>query len=498
MSTVRTIARHTLIYGLSSVIGRVINFALTPIYVNVFGPADYGLFSDLYALLAYPLVVLTFGMETSLFRFGESDVAGRRLTAGQAYTNAAVLVGALGLVAGVVGWLSAAPVARLLGYAGQADLVRLLVVITVADVWAAVPMARLRQREHAARFAAISLANIGLTVALNLAFLFIWRWGVEGVFWANAISSVVRLGLALIDNLPPSWRADAATLRTMAHYGAYITLAGLAGQLNEMLDKNLLPRLWPEARLWAGRPRTGLEMNGIYAANYKLGMFIVLAGQAFRYAVEPYFLRQQVADEAAHRRGLAQVFHYFMLAGLVTLLGVAAFAPEIVAFDFWGLFGRRTFIPKAYWVGLTVVPLVLLANLALAAYTSFGIWYKRTSQLRYGLLFALVGLVLTVALNALLIPHWGYIGCAVAHLVCYGVMAALCYGVGQHYYPVPYRLDRLGQHLLLVGLALGAMAWLGSTPRGAHPAWPLWKAAICAVVIGVVAWRERAQPVFKQ
>lgn len=493
MSSVGKVARHTLIYGVSSVVGRVINFALTPLYANLFAPADFGLFSDLYALLAYPLVVLTFGLETAFFRFADSEQQGRALSAQQAYTNAFVAVAAFGLVAATLGLVVASSIASALGYPGRGHLVQVLVGIVLLDVLAAVPLARLRQRELALRFTTISLINVGLTVALNLFLLLGLHWGVESIFWANLFASLVRFAMSLAGNLPESWRPDLPTLRAMLSYGAYIMLAGLFGQFNEMLDKNLLPRLWPSDRIYAGEPRTGLEMNGIYAANYKLGMFLVLAGQAFRYAIEPLFLRATPIDETAHRRAMARTFHYFILAGLATVLLVSAFAPEIVSFNAWGLLGKRTLIPRAYWVGLTVVPLVLLANLALAAYISFSLWFKRTRQLRFGLLFALLGVLVTVGLNLWLIPRWGYMGCAVAHLACYGSMALFCYWTGQHYYPVPYKVSRLGVYL---GVVLGALAFLHWSVPPSSVAW-FWKAGVSVLVLAGIALAELAAPPFR-
>jgi O-antigen/teichoic acid export membrane protein len=476
MSLIRRLASQTAIYGMSSIVGRVINWALTPLYVNALRMEDFGVFSDIYALTFFPLIVLTFGMETSFFRFAQNAEH-----SDQAYANSFLSVTVLGLSFGLLGYLLATPIAGVLGYANRPELIQLAVGIIVLDVLAALPMARLRQREKSTRFAIISIANILVTLVLTVLFLAVWKKGVEWAFAANVIASGLRLVMALVGNMPRLKVADPKLLRQMLGYGMWIMLAGLLGAVNETLSRALLPRMWTNGQVYAGWPRTGLEMNAIFAANYKLAMLISLVVQAFRYAAEPFFFRH--AQEEDSPKLFARVFHYFIVLGLVVYLLVGSLAFDIVSFNFWGL-SRYRVMPPTYWVGLEVLPLLLLANLALGAYVNFSVWFKLTGQLRIGLYLAAIGGALTIGINVLTIPILGYMGSALATLVCYTVMAALAYFLGQVYYPVPYRWARPLTYLAL----FTALVWLNSHSLKLHFEY---KAPILVVVLLAVFWFEK-------
>lgn len=488
MGALRKLASQTALYGLSSVIGRLINWLLTPVFVNVFAPEAFGVLQDLYAFTFYPLIILTFGMETAFFRWAEE-----KNYANQAYTNALVTVGVLALGFGVLFGGFHQLIAVPMGYAGQGHFVLLIVGIILFDSLAALPMARLRFREKARRFALISLLNVGITVVLNLFFLFGLglQDDVSYVLLANLIASAVRLGFALVGNLPETWQPDPAAMRKMQHYGLFIMIAGLAGALNETLDRNLLPRLWPEeGALWRGQMLNGFEMNGIYGAVYKLGMFVALATQAFRYAAEPFFFRN--AREKNSPRTFARIFHYYFLATLAMFLLIASFRYEIVAFNFFGLFNFHL-IPREYWVGLEAVPVILAANVCLGAYLNISIWFKLTKQVRYALLFTGVGAAVTVLGNVLFIPEYGYMACAWATFAAYFVMLLLNYLFGQRNYPIPYRFPRL---LLYTALAV-ILVLINDAITGSHPPpaiLSLAKLILCgALVLGAYAL-ETAYP----
>lgn len=450
MSVLRKLASQTALYGLSSILGRLINWLLTPIFVNVFLPAQYGVLSDLYALTFYPLIILTFGMETTFFRWAEE-----RSGAAPAYATACsnVLLFALGFAV-LIGlgheWL-----ARLLGYPDAPRYVLLVGGIIFLDVLAALPLARLRHQERAGYFAFVSLTNIGLMVVLNLVFIFGLglREDITYVLVANLIASGAKLGLSLKGTLPRRLPLRSPLRGPMLHYGLFIMIAGLGGAINESIDRNLLPRLWPaEGALWHGEMRSGLEMTGIYAAVYKLAMFVTLGTQAFRYAAEPFFFRNAGQQESP--RLFARIFHWFMLVALLMFLLVTAFRLEICAFNLFGLLDR-SLIPPTYWVGLEVVPVLLLANVFLGAYVNLSIWFKITKQVRFALLFTGVGVLITLLVNLSLIPLWGYWASALATLLAYLAMSLLVYLFGQRHYPIPYRIRRLGLYL-----ALALLTWL--------------------------------------
>jgi O-antigen/teichoic acid export membrane protein len=485
MSGLRKLASQTALYGLSSILGRVLNVLLTPMYAHYFRPQEFGIFSDLYAQLIFPLTFLTFGLETTFFRFADRDLPAR-----DAYAQSFLTVFYLTLLAAVTVGFNIQLIADWAGYPNRSALYGMLVIITALDAVAALPMARLRYQEKVLWFAIISLTNIGLTIVLNIVFVAVLGWGVEWVFVANIIASAVKLGMALYGNVPHTWALQPGKVRALTRYGFYIMLIGLSGQVNEQLDKVMLPRLWPAGKLWNGTPRSGLELNAIYNVSYKLGMALSLATQAFRYAAEPFFFKQATDKNAPELT--AKVFHYFVLTALSVSLLVSVFAPEILSFQFFGLRDKPLFNPL-YWEGARVVPLILLANTFLGAYITLSMWFKLTGQLRFGLLFSLVGSLVTVLVNALFIPLWGYLACGIAHLACYGIMVTLCYGVGQHYKPYPYRLRPLVIALAAVGFAFLVIQIAANQIPGEARLFGF-KFLICTVTLGALWWLLTFKP----
>jgi len=484
MSLLKKLVSHTAIYGASSIIGRLINWVLTPLYVNLFAPAEYGIFTDLYALSFYPLILLTFGMETTFFRYAKG---GDKSSIEFVYNNAFWTVFAFALLFSLIFGLNYNNLATSLGYKTQPQLVLLLIGIIVVDVLSALPLAKLRYEEKAKNFAFISLSNIAITLILNIIFLLYLGWGIEYVFVANFIASVIRLLLLVEGNLPTHWLPDVKTLKPFLEYGFLIMLAGLAGAMNEMLSRNILPRLWTDGALYKGVSYTGLEINGIYGANYKLGMFIALLTQAFRYAVEPIYFKE--TTDKQHPTTFAQIFHYYTLVCLAFCLIISSFSYEIVSFKVFG----RSLLTEKYWVGLNAVPLILLANMLLGMYLNLSFWFKITGQVRYGIFFTLSGTIITVVINFLTIPFFAYIGSAIASVLCYATMCYLCYYYGQKYYPVPYNLRRLGIYFLFF-LALYFINRFMSYPNTTDLKYTFLKILICGFGIGFIYWIEKKRP----
>jgi O-antigen/teichoic acid export membrane protein len=311
---------------------------------------------------------------------------------------------------------------------------------------------------------------------------------VEWILAANLLASAVKLAMALRGNLPTRWRLHGPTAKAMRRYGLYIMIAGLAGALNEVLGRNLLPRLWPaEGAPWRGEMLTGLELNGIYGTMYKLAMFITLATQAFRFAVEPFYFR--TAQDKDSPRHFARIFHLYTTVTLGMMLVIACFRWELVTFG-WG---DRTLFPVWCWVGLEVVPLVLLANVLLAAYLNLSIWFKLTKQVRYALLFTGGGAVITVGWNLLFIPEGGYMASAWAAVLCYGAMCVACWWLGHRHYPIPYQWERLG---LYTAVTLLLMWWCSAL--SVAPPVPFAITLLKGVLVGSVLWAvyalERYRP----
>ncbi|MDX1909392.1 MAG: oligosaccharide flippase family protein [Bacteroidia bacterium] len=490
MSVLKKLAGQTAIYGISTVLTRVMNLVFTPLYTNapaIVADDGLGMYINLYAYVSFLNVLLTFGMETTFFRFiSESKDPDKT------YAQAFIWVGlAAGIFLGGVALL-VAPVAGMMGYAGREPLLLTVAGVVFLDALAALPLARLRHQERVTLFSTITLTNVLVTIVLNLVLIFGAGWGVEAIFAANLAASAVRLGMALWKNTPPTLRPDLAHLRPMVEYGFFIMLAGFAGIMNETLDRIMLPMRWPEGGVYDGAIQTGLAMTGIYGANYKIAMLISLATQAFRYAAEPFFFK--TAQEKDSPETFARVFHYFVIASLGAFLCISSFAWEILAFDFFGLAGGYTFVGKAYWAGVKAIPVLLLAYVCSGAYINMSIWFKITKQTRFALLFTGVGAAITIAINYWGIPIYGYMACAWATLICYAVMCVLVYGVGQRYYPIPYRIRRI----LVYGVIFLGAWW---ATRQAGPSEGDWlvlgmKVLVCAGTFGGVILAERLMPVF--
>lgn len=483
MSGWKKIVSHTAIYGLSSIIGRAINWGLTPLYANYFTPGEFGVFSDLYSLSFYPLILLSFGLETAFFHFSALENEGEK-----AYAHSFICVATFSLIFAATGLLLSEELAALLGYANRPECVRLLIGIITMDSLAALPMAKLRYDEKPRSYVSVSLANIFFTLVLNFYFILVLNGTITHVFLANFIASAIRLGMALRKNLPQNlFSIHPKTIQTFLSYGKWIMFAGLAGAINEAIDRNLLPRLWPDGALYKGRAFSGDELNGVYAANYKIGMFIALVTQAYRYAAEPLFFRK--AREKHSFIFFAEAFHYFVTVCWVAFLFVGVFSYEIVSFNGFGLF-RKSLLPPEYYIGLEAVPLILLANVFLGAYLNLAAWFKVTGKTRYGLYCALVGAVFTLSINIFLIPYWGYMACAAATALCYFATCCVCYLWGQKFYPVPYRFGRVFAYGLL---ALAAVYGLTGLPLETPYLFGI-KTFICLSLISALFFYEKRFP----
>lgn len=484
---VRQLAGQTLIYGLSSIIGRAVNsVVLSFLYVRYFSPDEFGLFSYFYALISYPIIVLVLGMETSYFRHAHIGTT----TDDRAYSNGYWCVFYVSALLCGLCFLFSESLAAYVGYPQRGLLMRYLIGITFLDVVVAMPMARLRHRERPYHFAAIHMANLGVVIVLNILFVVVFRWRVEAIFLANLISSAVKFVIATLYGIPKNWTLDWKTTAPMLSFGLLIMVAGFAGQINEMLDKNLIVLLWQDGTRFLGKPRTGEEMNGIYNASYKFGMLMAVATQAFRYAAEPFFFRQAGGERSPVL--FARVFHFFALAGLVATLLVATFRNDLAFFDFFGQL-QVPLLPEAYWPGLGIIPIILFSNLFLGLYINVAIWFKLQGKATWGLWFTLMGTVLTVGINYFGIPTFGFFASAWAHVITYGSMFFVCYLIGQRFYPIPYRMDRF---LLYAVVVLFGILLLEYTADGYH--FNRWlQGGVIAVVLGFIYLVEKRWPSFR-
>jgi O-antigen/teichoic acid export membrane protein len=506
MSAIKKLASQTAIYGLSSIIGRIAVWGLTPILTAKMEVAEYGIFNDLYAFVTYFLVILTFGMETAFFRYSGADK-----TDDKPYTQSIMFVTGLALLFVLLFSLSGPVIAGTLGYGDRPILVMMVVWITFFDVVSSLPMAKLRQDERPIVFAALSLFNIFVTVALNLFFIFVLKeTSAEYVFLANLIATIAKFGLLLLVSmpimkrlegkgkilskfagiklLPTTWKIDPVLMRSMAGFGLYIMIAGLFGMINQNADGNFITRIWgKEPAEYNGMLLTGAAMNGIYSANKKLAVFILLVTQAFRYAAEPFFFRH--ASQNKGRVVYAKVFHYFMLASLFAFLMISSFSYEFVSTKIFGF----QLIDQKYWKGLNAVAPLMLSAVVWGAYTNLTIWYKLTKQVRFGILFSGLGVILMVGLFAFMIPAWGYLGAAYAMLITYTLMTALVYLSGQKYYYIPYKMGRIGLHAVIYLGCYLINANIGDGPIFTLPFYKKLVACILAIALSYAI--EKLRPI---
>ncbi|MDD2768987.1 MAG: polysaccharide biosynthesis C-terminal domain-containing protein [Methylococcus sp.] len=462
MNPLKKLAGQTAIYGLSTIIGRLLNYFLVPLYTYQFAnPSEFGVITEFYAYTSFLNVILSYGMETALFNF--SAKSGDK---GGVYSTALLslmLTTALYLLA--LSW-QADGIATLLHYPGHTEYVLWVGWIIALDALAAIPFAKLREQQKAKRFALLKTANILINIAANLFFLGLCKWaydsgtagplawaselynpaiGIGYVFIANLIASGLTLTMLSPELIAARLRFDVALWRRMLSYALPLLVAGLPGMVNETMDRILLKYLLP-----AG---IAMEQLGIYGACYKIAILMSLFIQAFRYAAEPFFFAHYRNQDAKNLYAL--VMNWFILACSLIFLGVMLNIGWI-----------QYFVGAKYRTGLDVVPILLMANLCLGVFFNFSIWYKLTEQTRFGTYLTFWGAAVTLGLNIYWIPRFGYMGAAWATLACYGSMAVLSYLLGRFFYPVRYDLKRLlGYPALAIGI------WLLAEQQESLPYW---------------------------
>ena len=431
MNPLKKLASQTAVYGLSSIVGRFLNYLLVPLHTRIFDKADFGVVTELYAYVTFLIILLTYGMETSFFNFSRKENNSPAV-----YSTALISLLTSSLTFMLMFCMFSGPIAQLLNYTDHPEYVIYFSLIIGLDAITAVPFARLRQQNKATQFALIKLVGIGVNILLNILFLLIFpKWGyyseqvgVGYIFIANLASSIFVLLLLLPQfNIKPEF--DKSLWKKMMRYGFPILLAGLPGMVNETLDRVVMKYLLPEGA-------DKLASLGVYGACYKLSMLMTIFIQAYRFAAEPFFFSEKSDD--AVRKNLARSTHYFAIVCLLIFLGIV-FYIDIV----------KLFIDERYYEGLSIVPILLFANFCLGLYINLSMWFKLSQKTIFGIYFSLFGAVITVLLNLILIPKIGYAGGAWATLACYVSMLVLCYLIGQKYFPVHYDVFSFGLYVVM-------------------------------------------------
>ncbi len=424
MNPLKKLASQTAIYGLSSVVGRLLNYLLVPLYTRYFLPAEYGVVTELYAYVAFLVVILTYGMETAFFRFSKKEESTKvySTTLISLLTSSVVFVGLISL--------KSSAISQWLGYANHPEYIQFFALIIGMDAVASISFAKLREQDKAMQFAFIRIVNIMVNIGLNLYFIVYQEYGIAYIFIANLIASAITLLMLFPQMINSSWVFDKKLWKKMMIYALPLLIAGLAGMTNETIDRILLKYLLPNADM-------ATSELGLYGAFYKLSIIMILFIQTFRFAAEPFFFAQEKEENS--RKVYADVMKYFTIIMAIIFLGVTIFYDVLKGFLGSEYHDERGFL---------VVSILLLANLFLGIYYNLSIWYKLTEKTKYGAYLSVFGAIITLSLNFVLIPVLGFTGCAWATLVCYFSMTVASYYLGKRHFSVPYQVKRIVLYLL--------------------------------------------------
>ena len=417
MANLKSLAKDTAIYGLSSIVGRFLNYMLVPLYTHYMPKetGDYGMSTNVYAYTALFLVLLTFGMETTLFRFANDEKARPDTVFSTAMAVVGTLTAAFLLL--VFGFIT--PISSVTGYADHPEYLQMMAVVVALDAVQAIPFSYLRFQKRPVRFASLKLLFIVLNIALNVVyFVLLGKTSVYYVFFINLLCTGFVTLFFVPDLLRINWHFDAALLRRMLGYSWPILILGIAGILNQVADKIVFPLVC------ADKAEANVQL-GVYGACVKVAMIMAMITQAFRYAYEPIvFAKSKDADKTEY---YAAAMKYFLIFTLLAFLCVVGWMPLL-----------QRIIGADYREGLDVVPVVMVAEIMMGIYFNLSFWYKLIDRTIYGAWFSLAGCVVLFAVNILFIPRYGYWACAWGGVAGYGTAMVLSYVVGQRKNPIPY------------------------------------------------------------
>ncbi|TXE11002.1 polysaccharide biosynthesis C-terminal domain-containing protein [Algoriphagus aquimarinus] len=438
MSNLKKLAGQTAVYGLSSILGRSINFLMIFVYTAYLSKEAFGSFTSIYALIGFLNIVFTYGMETTFFRF----TTGKNLDPKKVYNTTQSLLLTSTVVLGSALFLLAPWLAEWLEYPGQAYLFRWTALILSFDAILAIPYAKLRLENKALIFAGTKILNILLNIFFNLLLIIVFPylisngtisegflgyrsdWGVEYILLSNLLANGLIIPFVWWKAGFFKFQLEGAIIKPMWTYSIPLLFMGFAGVTNELLSRFLFEYVLPP-NFYAGL--TAREAGGVFGANFKLAILMNLVIQAFKYAAEPFFFKQS-ADKNSPLL-YAKVMHVFILFCTLLMIAIS------VNLDWIGSFLKET----GYGDALFIVPTLLMGYLLLGIYFNLSIWFKITDQTKYSFWITLVGAILTIAIIFIFVPIWGYMGGALSTILCYFVMCLLCYFYGQKYYPIPYQ-----------------------------------------------------------
>jgi len=451
MASLKSLAKDTVIYGLSSIIGRFLNYLLVPLYTAKLSAASggYGVITNIYAYVALLLVILTYGMETTYFRYANKseenpDTVYSTTLISVGTTSLLFVLLVLGFLPGIAGWM---------GYEAHPEYVGVMAIVVALDAFQCIPFAHLRYKHKPIKFAALKLLFIGMNILLNLLY-FLWlpklyeshpdvigkiydpTVGVGYAFFINLFCTGLVTFFFWKELVGIKYKFDWSLLKRMLKYAWPILVLGIAGILNQTFDKMMFPKIYHNV--------DQAQQLGIYGAAVKIAMIMALITQAFRYAYEPFVFGKE--KEKDSRETYAKAMRYFIIFTLLAFLAVMAWID---------LF--KYIIAPDYWSGLKVVPIVMAAEIMMGIYFNLSFWYKLIDKTIWGAYFSGIGCAVLILVNILFVPKYGYMACAWAGFAGYGTAMVLSYYVGQKYNPIKYPLRDILLYTVVAGILFAAM-----------------------------------------
>ena len=436
MANLKSLEKDTAIYGLSSIVGRFLNYLLVPLYTYYMphDTGDYGISTNIYAYTALILVLLTFGMETTLFRFANDD----RSKPDTVFSTVMAVVGSLTLMFLLLIFGFIGPISEALGYSEHPDYLLMMAVVVALDALQAIPFSYLRFQKRAIRFASLKMLFILLNITLNVVyFVLLGKTSVFYVFFINLLCTGLITFFFVPDLFRIQWKFDGQLLRRMLSYSWPILILGIAGILNQVADKIIFPLVYPDEE-------QANVLLGDYGSCVKIAMIMAMITQAFRYAYEPIvFAKSKDADKTEY---YAAAMKYFLIFTLLAFLCVVGWMPLL-----------QYIIGANYREGLGVVPIVMAAEIMMGVYFNLSFWYKLIDKTIYGAWFSLTGCLVLFAVNIIFIPQYSYWACAWGGVAGYGTAMVLSYVVGQKKNPIPYPMKDMATYVIATAVLYAVM-----------------------------------------
>ena len=426
MAGLKSLLKDTAIYGISSIVGRFLNYLLVPIYAASMSAASggYGVVTEVYAWTALLMVILTYGMETTFFRFVNKDSENPK----KVYSTVLTMVGSTSLLFIILCMTFLHPIASAMGYGDHPWYIGMMMLVIAMDAFQCLPFAYLRYKKRPLAFAGLKMLFIVLNIALNLVYYV--GMGGSDVFYAFFFNLICtsNIMLLLIPQIKLGGGFDASLAKRMLKYGYPILILGIAGILNQVADKIIFRHVYPG--------EDAQVQLGIYGAASKIAMIMAMLTQAFRYAYEPFVFSKSKDKDS--RVMYADAMKYFIIFTLLAFLAVVFYIDIL-----------KYILAPDYWSGLRVVPIVMMAEIFMGVYFNLSFWYKLIDETKWGAYFSFAGCAVLIAINVFFVPIYGYMACAWAGFAGYGVAMILSYFVGQKKYPINYDLKGIGKYVII-------------------------------------------------